>query len=68
MSNGSRGPSVAVMQEHLNTIRTRFASLPQLVVDGAFGLITEGAVRNFQTLMGITSNGADVIIGLHPKS
>jgi len=57
MSNGSRGPSVTVMQEHLNTIRARFAALPQLTVDGAFGPITEGAVRTFQTLMGITSNG-----------
>jgi len=57
MSNGSRGPSVAVMQEHLNMIRTRFPSLPLLAVDGAFGPITEGAVRTFQALMNITSNG-----------
>jgi len=57
MSNGSRGPSVSIMQEHLNTIRGRFNTIPQLATDGAFGPITENAVRTFQNLMGITVNG-----------
>ena len=57
ISNGSRGPSVTIMQEHLNIIRRRFPTIPQLATDGIFGPITENAVRTFQNLMGITVNG-----------
>jgi len=57
MSNGSRGASVAVMQGQLNTIRARFPTIPQLATDGAFGPVTERAVRTFQELVGITVNG-----------
>ncbi|MCL2565138.1 MAG: peptidoglycan-binding protein [Defluviitaleaceae bacterium] len=57
MSVGSRGPSVTVMQNYLNTIRSRFPSITQLAADGSFGPITQGAVTAFQNLMGISANG-----------
>ena len=57
ISNGSRGPSVTIMQNYLNTIRGRFSSLPALSADGVFGPITGNAVNAFQNLMGITANG-----------
>jgi len=57
MSNGSRGPSVSIMQNYLNTIRSRFPSIPTLATDGAFGPITQNAVTAFQNLMRITANG-----------
>ena len=57
ISVGSRGPSVTVMQNYLNTIRSRLPSIPQLAADGIFGPITQNAVTTFQNLMGISSNG-----------
>ena len=54
---GSTGANVATMQGFLNTIRSRFPSIPALTADGSFGPLTQSAVETFQRLMGLTPDG-----------
>ena len=54
---GSRGRSVAQMQQALNRISQNFPALPKLKADGIFGSVTESAVRAFQNAFGLTADG-----------
>ncbi|MBQ6160377.1 MAG: peptidoglycan-binding protein [Oscillospiraceae bacterium] len=54
---GSRGRSVALVQTALNRISQSFPAIPKLSVDGIFGPATEAAVRTFQRVFGLDSDG-----------
>ncbi len=54
---GSVGDDVRKMQEYLNTVSTVFPSIPKLTVDGRFGSRTDSAVRVFQQIFGLASDG-----------
>ena len=54
---GSRGDSVRQMQEQLNAIARVYTAIPTVAVDGVFGAQTEAAVRAFQQVFGLPSNG-----------
>lgn len=54
---GSSGSSVMLMQTSLNAIAKVYSAIPTLVPDGAFGPLTETAVRAFQRLFGLTVDG-----------
>ena len=55
--NGSKNDSVAVVQTVLNMLGYRDAKGNVLAVDGEFGKNTEYAVRMFQTIFGLKSDG-----------
>lgn len=57
LTNGSRGDSVRQMQEQLNAIARVYTVIPSIAVDGVFGPQTEAAVRAFQQVFGLPSNG-----------
>ena len=57
---GSKGEEVKLLQEKLNTLGY------QLIVDGHYGIITQGAVRDFQRECGFTGKDIDGIVG--PKT
>jgi peptidoglycan hydrolase-like protein with peptidoglycan-binding domain len=54
---GSRGADVERIQRCLNSVRNRFPSIGQLVVDGIFGPITQASVIEFQRLFGLNPDG-----------
>jgi N-acetylmuramoyl-L-alanine amidase len=54
---GSRGDSVALMQQYLNALSNIFPSIPRLSADGVFGPITQSAVIAFQRQFGLTPDG-----------
>lgn len=54
---GSTGEDVREIQRQLNTIGTALDPIPRISVDGQFGRGTEQAVRTFQNLVGLTSDG-----------
>ena len=54
---GSRGRSVALIQTALNRISQNFPAIPKLKVDGIYGAVTESAVRVFQQVFGLNSDG-----------
>lgn len=55
---GSSGPSVVVVQTELNRISQNYPAIPKInPVDGIFGPQTENAVRRFQQIFGLTSDG-----------
>jgi len=56
---GERGENVRTMQRLLNAViaHTPALNIPRLAEDGAFGPITEGAVRAFQQHFGLTVDG-----------
>ncbi len=54
---GSSGQSVRELQEMLNLVSKTYTSIPALSVDGDFGAGTQGAVREFQRLFGLTVDG-----------
>jgi len=54
---GSTGANVRLVQSYLNTIRMNYPNIPQLVVDGIFGPITQSAVTAFQREFGLTPDG-----------
>lgn len=60
---GDRGDNVARIQRCLNAVINT-----GLNTDGIFGPLTQAAVMNFQSSRGLNPDGADVIIGLYPKS
>lgn len=54
---GSRGENVRIMQNYLNSIGRVYTSIPTLVADGIYGNATAGAVRTFQRLFGLDTDG-----------
>lgn len=54
LRNGSRGPNVKTLQEHLNTALT---PSPKLVPDGIFGNLTRAAVLRFQNDKWLVEDG-----------
>jgi len=54
---GSTGESVRVMQQYMNDLAGVFPTIPRLNADGAFGPLTENAVRAFQSLFGLAVDG-----------
>ncbi len=55
---GSTGPNVVVLQVSLNRISQNYPAIPKIpAVDGIFGSRTEAAVRAFQQIFGLTSDG-----------
>ncbi|MBR6049604.1 MAG: peptidoglycan-binding protein [Clostridia bacterium] len=55
---GTYGNDVAFIQLRLNRISTNYPAIPKIpIVDGAFGVETENAVRQFQQVFGLTVDG-----------
>ena len=55
---GDVGPDVARVQYAINRVSQNYPAIPQIpVVDGIFALPTEQAVRTFQTVFSLTSDG-----------
>ena len=54
---GSRGDNVLIMQQYLNSISSRYPSIPRLAEDGVFGPVTQSAVIAFQRQFGLTPDG-----------
>ncbi len=55
---GDVGPDVARVQYAINRVSQNYPAIPQIpVVDGIFALPTEQAVRSFQTVFSLTSDG-----------
>ena len=54
---GSRGDDVRQIQTRLNSVRGRVPAIPQLVVDGIFGPITQSAVIAFQRHFNLAPDG-----------
>ena len=54
LRSGARGVAVAELQRRLNAERT---GLPPLTVDGMFGPVTAGAVRDFQVRHSLPADG-----------
>jgi peptidoglycan hydrolase-like protein with peptidoglycan-binding domain len=54
---GSRGADVERIQRCLNSLSSRFPSIPRLNPDGVFGPLTQASVREFQRLFGLNSDG-----------
>ena len=55
---GSTGPNVVIVQTELNRISQSYPAIPKIpVVDGIFGPRTESAVRKFQEVFNLTSDG-----------
>ena len=54
---GSRGRSVFAIQRDLNRISQNFPAIPKIAVDGIYGPNTENAVRIFQSVFGLESDG-----------
>lgn len=54
---GSTGPSVLIIQTQLARIRQNYPLIPALTADGTYGAATEAAVRAFQRIFNLTSDG-----------
>ncbi len=58
LRRGTTGPSVVVVQTSLNRISQNYPAIPKIpVVDGIFGARTEAAVRKFQEIFNLTTDG-----------
>ena len=58
LRQGSRGPSVVVIQTELNRIAQNYPAIPRIPeIDGIFGPRTEAAVRKFQEVFGLDVDG-----------
>lgn len=58
LRRGAAGPDVVVVQTELNRIGQNYPAIPKIQpVDGVFGQQTEGAVRRFQEIFGLTADG-----------
>lgn len=58
LRRGSIGPNVVVIQTELNRISQNYPSIPKVYpVDGIFGAQTENAVRRFQQIFNLQSDG-----------
>lgn len=54
---GERSAFVALLQLLLRELKAVYDGLPEIEADGIYGANTEGAVRIFQELNGLTPNG-----------
>ncbi|NCB92813.1 MAG: peptidoglycan-binding protein [Clostridia bacterium] len=54
---GSSGEKVLQMQEQLNTISEVYTAIPRITADGIYGEATKTAVRNFQSVFGLSQTG-----------
>ena len=68
LSVGSSGANVRLIQQAINRLAATQPGLWRISEDGIFGNGTRDAVMAFQRIFGLTADGADVIIGLYPKS
>lgn len=57
LSRGSTGERVDLVQQYLNEIAEVYSDVPTLTVEGIYGPQTQAAVRQFQTLFGLTADG-----------
>lgn len=58
LRRGTTGPSVVVIQTELNRIAQSYPAIPKVgTVDGIFGSRTEAAVRKFQEIFNLSSDG-----------
>ena len=58
LQNGSSGNYVTVLQVMLNRIAKNYPAIPRIYpVDGIFGAQTESAVKQFQSIFNLTSDG-----------
>ena len=57
LESGSRGPDVAQVQSWLNAARRRWSVIRPQTVDGRYGTATATAVKTFQQLAGLHSDG-----------
>lgn len=57
LQEGSRGEAVRTMQTYLNTIRSVYTNIPELVVDGIFGPNTRASVTAFQNTFLLPPSG-----------
>lgn len=57
LSRGSTGERVELVQQYLNAIAEVYSDVPTLTVEGIYGPQTQAAVRQFQTLFGLTADG-----------
>lgn len=58
LRQGSRSPSVTVVQVSLNRISQNYPAIPKVYpVDGIYGPQTERSVRRFQEIFGLTPDG-----------
>ncbi len=58
LRRGATGPNVVVIQVELNRISQNYPAIPKISpVDGIFGAQTEAAVRKFQQIFNLTSDG-----------
>ena len=48
---------MTIIQRQLKRIRQDYPAIPDLAVDGIFGRGTEAAVRKFQSVFNLTSDG-----------
>ena len=58
LESGARGPDVALVQSWLNAARRRWSVIRPQTVDGRYGVATATAVKTFQQLAGLHSDGA----------
>lgn len=54
---GSRGNSVRIIQEQLNTIANNYPAIPKIAVDGIYGPATKAAVEKFQSIFNLPVSG-----------
>lgn len=57
LEEGSSGAKVRQMQEQLNVIAGAYPALPKITADGIYGPATENAVREFQSVFGLSVTG-----------
>jgi peptidoglycan hydrolase-like protein with peptidoglycan-binding domain len=57
LSQGSSGDKVRQMQRQLNVISNSYPLIPKIAEDGVFGPATEEAVRTFQKIFDLTTDG-----------
>lgn len=54
---GASGDDVAAIQNAINVVSSQYSSVDNIVADGYFGPSTQNAVKQFQTLFGLFSDG-----------
>ena len=57
LNQGSSGASVALMQQHLNSLANLYTGINKLTVDGKFGANTKNAVIRFQKQFSLNPDG-----------
>lgn len=57
LTEGSRGESVRVIQNQLNSIANNFPAIPKLIEDGVFGPSTVSSVKKFQEIFKMPITG-----------